>query len=68
MYMFIYFYSLLLTFLFLLFLGVSIKKNESCKKEGCEVNIIKIQLKENNSRVEGCILCDEEVVALLENR
>ncbi|CAJ0845269.1 1164_t:CDS:10 [Entrophospora sp. SA101] len=48
--------------------GVSVKKNESCKKEDCEVNVIKIQLKENSPTVEGCVLCDEEVIALLENR
>ncbi|CAJ0634751.1 7233_t:CDS:2 [Entrophospora sp. SA101] len=45
----------------------SIVKFKDTVKEDCEVNVIKIQLKENSPTVEGCVLCDEEVIALLEN-
>ncbi|CAG8790616.1 3225_t:CDS:2, partial [Acaulospora morrowiae] len=49
--------------------GVTISVGEFCESEDCNTCILKIEFRENQNKkpLEGCILCDEEIMGLLEN-
>ncbi|CAG8615508.1 2545_t:CDS:10, partial [Dentiscutata erythropus] len=50
--------------------GVSISKDEYCENEDCNSCILKIEFRENQNKkaLKGCILCDDEITELLENK
>ncbi|CAG8663557.1 10491_t:CDS:2, partial [Dentiscutata heterogama] len=49
---------------------VSISKDEDCENEDCNSCILKIEFRENQNKkaLKGCILCDDEIAELLENK
>ncbi|CAG8432833.1 7321_t:CDS:10 [Diversispora eburnea] len=49
---------------------VSFLKDETCDNEDCSATILKIEYleKQNKKPIEGCIMCDEEVSELLDNK
>ncbi|RHZ74167.1 hypothetical protein Glove_227g145 [Diversispora epigaea] len=50
--------------------GVSCLKDATCVNEDCIASILKIEYleKQNKRPIEGCILCDDEVSELLDNK
>ncbi|CAG8644563.1 6436_t:CDS:10 [Cetraspora pellucida] len=50
--------------------GVSISKDEYCENEECNSCVLKIEFRENQNKkpLKGCILCEDEIAELLENK
>ncbi|CAG8435114.1 11795_t:CDS:10, partial [Scutellospora calospora] len=50
--------------------GVSISKDDYCENEECNSCILKIEFRENQNKksLKGCVLCDDEIAELLENK
>ncbi|RIB03211.1 DNA topoisomerase [Gigaspora rosea] len=50
--------------------GVSISKDEYCENEECNSCILNIEFRENQNKkaLKGCVLCDDEIIELLEKK